>query len=108
MVCEALKARLNAGRMADLWFMRTSNGTEADLVAENGTSLDLFEIKSAATYHSDMGANLRRLAEMLPEAGRRAVVYAGREAATADGTAVVPFERAGAAVAGGADDGRNW
>ncbi len=99
-VCEALKARLNAGRMADLWFLRTSNGVEADLVAENGSSLDLYEVKSSSTYHTDMGANLRRLTTILPVVGRRTVIYAGREAATADGTSVVPFERTGECISG--------
>ena len=95
-VCEALKARLNAGLLPDLWFMRTSNGVEADLVAENGLGLDLFEIKSAATYHPDMGASLAKLARLLPDVGRRGVVYAGRDASCADGTEVLSYETAAA------------
>lgn len=93
-VCEALKARVNAGLLPDLWFMRTSNVVEAGLVVENGLRLDLFEVKSSASDHPDMGAPLSKLARLLPDIGHRGVIYAGHDASCADGTSVLSFETA--------------
>lgn len=77
-VMELLKARLNRGEEADLYFLRTSAGVEADAVIETRGRLDLYEIKAASTFHAGMAANLAKIAGFVPEVGRRTVVYAGR------------------------------
>lgn len=90
-VVDFLKNRLNAGLSPDLWFMRTSNGLEADLVVENGPNLDLYEIKAASTFHPHMAGPLRRLRAALPGVRSGTVIYAGEEHASVDGIAVRPF-----------------
>jgi len=72
-VSEFLKARLNQGQPADLFFWRDNNGVEADLLFEvatpKGTLLQTVEIKSGQTVTPD---TIR--------AGRRSAAFAGEEA----------------------------
>jgi hypothetical protein len=91
-VADFLKDRLNAGLSPDLWFMRTSNGLEADLVVEDGPSLDLYEIKAGTTFHPHMAASLRRLRSTLPGVRAATVIYAGEETASVSGTTIKPFQ----------------
>lgn len=94
-VMEILKRRLNRGDEPDMYFMRTSSGLEADVVVENGGRLDLYEIKASSTFRPDMTANLRRMAEFIPDVGRRALVYSGRTAGVHDGVDTVSFADVG-------------
>ena len=98
-VMELLKARLNRGEEADMYFLRTPSGLEADVVVENRGVLDLYEIKAGSTFHPDMATGLSRIAAFLPGAGRRMVVYSGRTLGTAAGAEIVNF--ADATVRGG-------
>lgn len=92
-VMEMRKRMLNRGDDAELYFMRTSHGVEADIVAERGGRLELTEIKAGATFHDDMADNLRLLLRALPnEVGNCRVIYAGRQASGAGGIPFVPFE----------------
>lgn len=50
-IADILKARLNRGIEADLYFYRDSHGNEVDLVIRDGRSLVPVEIKSAATFN---------------------------------------------------------
>ena len=88
---EILKRRLNRAEEPDMYFMRTSSGLEADIVVENSGRLDLYEVKASSTFRPDMTANLRRISEFIPEAGRLAVVYLGRAAGIHDGVDTVNF-----------------
>ena len=91
-VMEAAKSRLARGENDGLYFMRTSHGTEIDLVIENAGRLDLCEIKAGATFHDDMADNIRAITKIMPsEVGRKTVVYSGRETSTADGIEVKSF-----------------
>jgi len=90
-VMELLKARLNKGDEPDMYFLRTSSGTEADVVVENRGKLDLYEIKASSTYHLGMSDNLLKIAGFVPEAGRRTVVYSGRTLGVTGDVGVVNF-----------------
>jgi predicted AAA+ superfamily ATPase len=68
-VSEFLKARLNAGQPADLYFWRDNNGLEADLVFEVEGRLQPVEIKSGRTVTPDY-----------VRAGQKAARFAGDEA----------------------------
>lgn len=68
-VSEFLKARLNAGQPADIYFWRDNNGLEADLVFEMEGRLQPVEIKSGRTVTSDY-----------VRAGQKAARFAGDEA----------------------------
>ena len=94
-VMEILKDRLNRGEEADMYFMRTSSGVEADVVVENGGRLDLYEIKSSSTFRADMTANVAKIASIAGNAGRKAVVYAGPSAGTVGGCEVLDFRDLG-------------
>ena len=90
-VVEALKARFNAGRTPDLYFMRDRHGTEIDLVVEDGHALHLFEIKSSASFSADFARNLRRCRQEIPGVASATVVYGGDEAAGVGDIPFVPF-----------------
>ena len=68
-VSEFLKARLNAGQPADLYFWRDNNGLEADLVFETAGRLQSIEIKSGRTVTPDY-----------VRAGQKAARFAGDDA----------------------------
>ncbi len=78
-ILEALKARMNAGRPAALYYMRDKTGTEADLVLEVRRRLHLFEIKSAATPDASMAANLRKLRKLSEQIVDGYVIYSGED-----------------------------
>jgi uncharacterized protein len=59
-VLEALKARYNAGKDADLYFYRDSQGVEVDLLLAVRRKLFPLEIKAARTFSSDFLKNLRK------------------------------------------------
>ena len=90
-VMDVLKSRLNDGEEPDMYFMRTSNGTEADVVLENGGSLDIYEIKASSTFRPDMASNLEALSSLTGAVGRRKVVYCGRTLDRVGGTQFVNF-----------------
>lgn len=94
-VMEIVKGRRNRGESDELYFMRTSNGVEADVVAENGGGLDLYEIKAGATFRPEMAANLDKLARLVPGVRRRTVVFAGASHGVVGGTRFVNFAEAG-------------
>lgn len=90
-VMELLKARLNRGDDADMYFLRTSSGIEADVVVGNRGRLDLYEIKASSTYHSGMSDNLLKIAGFVPETGCRTIVYSGRTIGETGGLDIVNF-----------------
>ncbi len=93
-VMDMLKSRLNRGLDADMYFIRTSHGVEADLAVENNGKLDLYEIKSGSTFYDEIANNLRMLKRLLPsEIGNLTVIYAGREASASGGIFVRCFSR---------------
>ncbi|MCR5219802.1 MAG: ATP-binding protein [bacterium] len=90
-VMELLKDRRNHGESNGIYYMRTSNGLEADVVVEDCGRLDLFEIKAASTFHPEMSSNLDKLAKLIPETGRRTVVFSGSSSGLVRETLFVNF-----------------
>lgn len=77
-VADVMKRRANAGHEAGLMFYRDSNGNEIDLLVPDGTDLEAYEIKSAATYSTSFESGFRHLPEQLSSRlTRRAVIYNG-------------------------------
>lgn len=99
-ILEALKARYNAGRTANLYFYRDSNQNELDLLFKTGPDLVGVEIKSSATYHSSFKKPLHRFSESNAELARSYVIYNGDPRTYSDGLQLLPFHRAGDIVAG--------
>jgi hypothetical protein len=102
---EVLKARLNRGRPPGLWYWRSSDGHEVDLVLESGHRLLPIEIKAAATpfpKHAAALATLRRLAvERDPDAevAPGLILYGGDEPRLCGDDRFVPWRGVDDAVA---------
>ncbi len=80
MLSEMIKKQYNQGLPAQFYFWRDSNGVEIDLVSENGTRLDFYEMKYSYTPNSEFFKNIAavRKIEAFPD-GDNFVVYAGEE-----------------------------
>lgn len=89
-IADVLKQRLNEGLEPDMYFVRDYKGFEVDLLVENGRTVDLYEIKSSVSFNASFADNVARLAEVVPNAGRRTVVYSGA-AARAQGVEFVNY-----------------
>ena len=79
-IADILKARLNRGKDPGLYFIRDSKGVEIDLVVEDGRALDLYEIKSSASFSADFARNIEKYAELIPEVRNKRVIYSGKSA----------------------------
>lgn len=90
-VMEMTKSMFNRGADADMYFLRTSAGLEADVVVERTGELDLYEIKASSTFHSGMTENVEKIAGFVPDAGRRTVVYSGKGLGSVKGTSIVDY-----------------
>ncbi len=105
-VSEALKNRTNRGirpSSQGLAFYRDRNGTEADLVVDQGAGRMLLEAKSGGTPSSGMFRAARRVRNSIAASGpvELAVVYGGdSHQERADGK-IVPWRQVRAAVLGG-------
>jgi len=92
-VVEALKHRLNSGEMPELYFMRDSQGLEADLVFRvNHDALIPIEIKGGMTWNKDFCKNLLKLQKISPKFDNGYVVYAGELTPEVDGIKFVNFK----------------
>ena len=79
-IAESVKRSYSQGREPNLYFWRDSNNEEVDLLSEQGTTLDCYEIKSAATMHSDHFSSLKTFAKQAQlDTNRLHVVYGGEQ-----------------------------
>lgn len=89
-VGEFLKARYNQGEPTDLYFWRDHNGVEADLIFEQGTSLQTVEIKSGQTITSDyIKAGIKSASFAGKEALMPLLIYGGDESYQRSGLHVI-------------------
>ena len=93
---EVLKARLHAGRPADLFHLREDRGVELDLVAEAGERAYGVEVKSGATLAPDFFhhglAFAERIAKDLPRVQAiPRLVYGGDRREIRGGVEVIPW-----------------
>ena len=92
-VIEALKHRLNSGEMPELYFMRDSQGLEADLVFRaNHDKLIPIEIKGGMTWNKDFCKNLLKLQKISPKFDNGYVIYSGELTPEVDGIKFVNFK----------------
>ncbi len=91
-VVEFIKHAYNAGRTAELYFWRDSNGHEVDLLVQQGTHMRPVEIKSGATFASDW---LRSVTKWRALAGELAapswIVWGGLQSYSREGCEVVAW-----------------
>jgi predicted AAA+ superfamily ATPase len=64
-VCDFLKRFLNFGLRPSMYYVRSRDGLEVDLVVDLASRLHLFEIKGAATITDRHAVSLKRLADEL-------------------------------------------
>ena len=92
-VMEALKSRLNAGEMPELYFLRDSQGLEADLVFRaSHDRLIPVEIKAGSTWNRDFCKNLLKLRKLSPKFGSGFVIYSGDLTPAVDGVKFLNFK----------------
>lgn len=83
-VLETMKAFLNDGHEAPLYFWRDTKGHEVDVVIDHGEFLEPIEVRSAATFHPSALDGLRYFASMQERPGGQ-LVYGGHDTFMYDG-----------------------
>ncbi len=79
-VLEVWKRFLNHGQMPSMYYLRTRDGLEVDLVLEIGGKLHLIEVKSASTITPSHASSLKRAADFLgKQAGSAFLISGSRE-----------------------------
>lgn len=76
-IVEALKTRLNAGLMQNLYFYRDAKGNEVDLILRQHRQLRPVEIKAAMTFSPEMTKGIKHFRKQRADSVPGAVVYAG-------------------------------
>ncbi|MBI4881849.1 MAG: ATP-binding protein [Planctomycetes bacterium] len=103
---EILKSRVHRGVRPDMWFWRSSDGIEVDIVIETGGGVLLpIEIRASATPFPADAAGIRKLRELSSREPGAAiapglVVYAGAEQRPAGEDRFVPWNAIAEALAG--------
>lgn len=87
-VADALKQRANAGLPQNLWFLRTADGFEIDLLRSSGREVRPMEIKSAMTWRDTLAGSVRAFMRDNPSAFEPTVVYDGDDLDLSSGISV--------------------
>ena len=91
-ISEHLKHYANKGREAALYFWRDQHGHEIDLAIDQGTHLDLIEIKSGMTFNTDYFKNINWL-NKLQERDNGICIYGGDKLINLGNQKVVPWAK---------------
>ena len=91
-ISEHLKHFANKGREAALYFWRDQHGHEIDLAIDQGTHLDLIEIKSGMTFNTDYFKNINWL-NKLQERDNGICIYGGDKLINLGNQKVVPWAK---------------
>lgn len=98
-VIEALKQRFNTGETAELYFIRDSQGLEADLLfRKNNQTLIPVEIKGGMTWNKDFCKNLLKFRKLSEKFQPGFVIYSGDLTPEIDGIRFLNFKDTGTAV----------
>ena len=92
-VIECLKTRFNQGKLPNLYFFRDSNGSEVDIIFQNGRDLIAIEVKASATYRNSHLKGLKRISSLTNKVNRTYLVYSGDEFKFSDGTVALNFSQ---------------
>jgi predicted AAA+ superfamily ATPase len=96
---EVLKARLNRGLPADMFFFRSRAGMEVDFLVETGHGLVAIEAKSGQTVSSDFLKSLAAFRALpIGRPVRAVVVYGGDAAQRRQDATVAPWHTIGSAT----------
>ena len=98
-VIEALKQRFNTGETAELYFIRDSQGLEADLLfRKNNQTLIPVEITGGMTWNKDFCKNLLKFRKLSEKFQPGFVIYSGDLTPEIDGIRFLNFKDTGTAV----------
>ena len=98
-VIEALKQRFDTGETAELYFIRDSQGLEADLLfRKNNQTLIPVEIKGGMTWNKDFCKNLLKFRKLSEKFQPGFVIYSGDLTPEIDGIRFLNFKDTGTAV----------
>lgn len=79
-ITDVFKRFLHFGQMPSMYYLRTRDGLEVDLVLEFGQKLHLFEVKSAMTIFPRHAASLMRITgDLKPSVKTSAIISASTE-----------------------------
>jgi len=100
-VGEAIKTERSGGNAADnLFYWRSHDGLEIDLVVERGTNLFPIEIKATTTPQPKQLAGIETFTALAPKRVQPgALVHFGREHAKLRGHALIPWTKVDALAA---------
>lgn len=91
-VVEALKARLNRGVRAGLYYIRGKSGSEIDLVVEEARRIHGIEIKSSKTPDDSFADNMNKFVKSVAPLESKSVVYSGEDWPIAGGGRFINFK----------------
>lgn len=91
-IVEYMKDCFNQGMEAPLYFWRDQHGHEVDLVIDQGTHLDLIEIKLGQTFQKDYLKNLKWL-NKLQNRSQGTCIYGGDRVLNLQNIIVQPWNR---------------
>ncbi len=100
-VMEACKARLNAGKLPNLYFFRDAHGFEVDLVLDLSRNPRPIEIKSSEEMTDSLMSKLRNVRKFVTDFSPGAipgVIYGGESLGMVDGLEIRSFHDAGKLV----------
>jgi len=89
---ECLKAQLNRGKVADLYFFRDSNGNEVDILYQDGRDLVAIEIKSSSTISSSQFKGLKVFQDLSSDVKKSYLIYNGIEQSRSNGINVMNYK----------------
>lgn len=93
---EILKWHRNRAKRPDLWYWRSSDGIEVDVLMDKGTQLAPFEVKAGLTPKLKTRSGLSKLKELNSrekgvEVSNGFVVYGGTERRSLEGVTFMPW-----------------
>ena len=94
-IIECLKIRANQGKLPNLWFYRDSNGSEVDLLFQDGRELLAVEIKSSSTWHPSQLKGLRKMAVLIPAVKHGFLIYSGERMEFSDSMTALGYKQIG-------------
>ena len=62
----------------DLFFFRTSDGTEVDVIRKTASGFQPIEIKAAMTWSDSLADGIRSYVKMMPDPVDPTVIYGGK------------------------------
>lgn len=76
-VSNLMKQSFNADSEGELFFFRTTNGDEVDILRKTANGMQPVEIKSSTTWSKSLADGIRKYSKMSAEAVEPTVVYGG-------------------------------